>query len=379
MKVQVVDFLFNEILNVVEHAKLEIYRTVNYAMVQAYWNIGRMIVEEEQNGENRAVYGKYIVRNLSDKLTRKYGAGFDKRNLYYMTQFYQMFPIANAAGSQLEIEPQILNAPRSESQITKRKPPSFIINEAIPPRLSWTHFRVIMRVKNVKARNFYINEAAECGWSTRQLDRQINSFYFERLISSKSDLSKKKDNPLIQDVVKPENILKDPMVLEFLQMKDISPLRESDLEQSLINKLQEFLLELGKGFAFVARQQRISTDTKHFYLDLVFYNYLMNCFVLIDLKTHELTHQDIGQMDMYVRIYEQNVKPKNANPTIGLILCADKDESMARYSILEESKQIFASKYQFYLPSEEELTGWLDEERSQVKINKILDDQKNDE
>jgi predicted nuclease of restriction endonuclease-like (RecB) superfamily len=302
---------------------------VNVTMVLAYWQIGKYIVEEEQQGQHRAEYGKELLQTLAEKLSKEFGTGFDRTNLLRMKNFFLLFPI----------------------------------RDALRHELSWTHYRLLLKVENEGARIFYIKETIAENWSTRVLERQINSLYYERLLSSSDKKAVVAEMQEKTKELQPEDLLKDPYILDFLQLKDNQRYLESELEEGLIYKLNEFLLELGKGFAFVARQKRISTDTKHFYIDLVFYNFLLKCFVLIDLKVGELTHQDIGQMDMYVRLYEDKYKPEGDNPTIGLILCTDKDQTIVKYSVLNESKQLFASKYMLYLPSEEELKAELERER----------------
>jgi predicted nuclease of restriction endonuclease-like (RecB) superfamily len=285
--------LYDTINQIIEDARNTVYRTANFAMVQAYWNIGRAIVEEEQNGKERAEYGAELITQLSKKLTKKHGKSFSERNLWYIKQFYQKW--AN------------MNALRSE--------------------LSWTHYRLLLRVENDHARQFYMQEAIECNWSTRTLERQIGNLYYDRMLMSKKPQAVKTEALEKQIIQQPQDIIKDPYVLGFLGLKDNTDFRESELEQAIIDKLQEFLLELGKGFAFVSRQYRLTTETgKHFYTDLVFYNYILKCFLIIDLKAEPLTHQDIGQMDMYVRYFEDNIKQENDNPTIGLILCTEKDK-----------------------------------------------------
>jgi len=306
-------------------------------MVHAYWNVGRTIVEEEQQGKKKADYGVKLIGELSVRLSKDFGKGFDERNLFYMRQFYLCFPK--------------LNALRSE--------------------LSWTHYRLLMRVENENARDFYIEECGKSNWSTRQLERQINSFYYERLLASKNKLPVKReaDTRAKKLAVSPEEQIKDPYVLEFLGLKEGASLKETRLEQALIEQLQKFLLELGRGFSFVARQMRISTETQHFYIDLVFYNYLLKCFVIIDLKTIKLTHQDIGQMDMYVRIFEDKIKQTGDNPTIGIILCTKKDETIVKYSVLKGSKKLFASQYKLYLPSEKELKDEIEREKHILSLS----------
>lgn len=324
------------IRQIIIDARQKIAKSVNFAMVEAYWLVGKNIIEEKQQGKHRAEYGKSMLKYLSQLLTTEMGKGYDESNLSNMRKFYQLFPIF----------------------------------DAVRQELSWSHYRNLLRVKNEKARAFYIEESITNGWSYRALERQINSLYYERLLSSNDRKAVVEEMREKTKGLQPEDFLKDPYVLEFLQLKDNNGYLESELEQALINKLNEFLLELGKGFAFVARQKRISTESKHFYIDLVFYNYLLKCFVLIDLKVDELTHQDIGQMDMYVRLFEDKYKAPDDNPTIGLILCTYKDQTIAKYSVLNESKQLFASKYLLYLPTEDELRAELEREKYLIETEK---------
>lgn len=315
------DFV-SDIKALINEARQHVVRSVNTAMVITYWEIGRRIVEEEQNGSNRAEYGKYLIESLAKELTAELGKGFDERNLRYMRGFYSAFPIRNALRSEL----------------------------------SWTHYRQLMRVENEEARAFYLKEAAECAWSSRQLERQINSFYYQRLLASQNKEVVQHEAEQSNTPVSPSDILKDPYILEFLDLKENKDYLEADLETALIDRLQDFLLELGKGFSFVARQQRITTEAgKHYYVDLVFYNYLLKCFVLIDLKIGTLTPQDVGQMDLYVRLYEDQKRTDTDNPTIGIILCSQNDETVVKYSMLAESRQLFSSQYKLYMPTEEEL------------------------
>ena len=325
-----------KIKSILEEARHNVYRHVNFVMVQAYWNIGREIVEEEQKGKQRAEYGATTIEELSQKLTVEYGQGFNKTNLWYMKQFYLAF--------------KNLHALRGE--------------------LSWTHYRLLLKVEREEIRQFYLNECIQSNWSTRQLERQINTLYYERLLASKNKLPVKReaDARAKKLAVSPEDQIKDPYVLEFLGLKEHPALKENELEHALIEKLQNFLLELGRGFSFVARQMRISTETQHFYIDLVFYNYLLKCFVIIDLKTTKLTHQDIGQMDMYVRMFEDKMKQPGDNPTIGIILCTEKDETVVKYSVLKDSKKLFASKYKLYLPSEKELRDEIEREKQILRL-----------
>jgi len=328
--------LFNSIAAIIRDARKRVKVTVNSTIVISYWNIGKLIVEDEQQGENRAEYGKAVLKELAVKLTHEFGKGFDERNLRYFRLFYTLFPKWNAVRSEL----------------------------------SWTHYRSLLKVEKKEAREWYMNEAIKENWSTRALERQINSFYFERLLSSQNQA------PVIQEAkektesLTAQDVLKDPYVLEFLQLKNRPEYTEDELERALINELQSFLLELGSGFSFVARQKHFDIDGEHFYIDLVFYNYKLKCFVLIDLKRGRLSHQDVGQMDMYVRLFEEKVRDADDNPTIGLLLCSDKSEAVAKYSVLAENKQLFASKYKLYLPSEEELQKEMEMLEIEMEQNK---------
>ena len=302
-------------------------------MVQAYWEIGRSIVEE-QGGEERAEYGNALIINLSEKLTADYGKGFDERNRF-MRRFYTTFPIRNALRSEL----------------------------------AWTHYRLLCKVKDEDARLWYMNEAANEHWSSRQLDRQISTLYYERLLASreKEPVIEEANEKLVQ--VEPVDFIKDPYVLEFLNLKEYPRLHESNLEQALIDKLQEFLLELETGFCFVARQKRMRYEHDDFYLDLVFYHAILKCYVIIDLKVGKLTHTDVGQMDSYIRMFDALQRRDDDNPTIGLILCSEKNEAVARYSALADGKQLFASKYVLELPSVEELEAQMENTRRAFEAN----------
>jgi predicted nuclease of restriction endonuclease-like (RecB) superfamily len=324
------DDLYLNIRNILQSAKDSAYRKVNFIMVEAYWNIGKQIVEEEQNGEERADYGSYLIKELSSKLTQEFGKGFSKQSLWNMRQFYNYFPI--------------LSAVRRE--------------------LTWTHYKMIIRIENEDARKWYVDETVVSNWTTRALERQIGTHYYERILASKEQISVKdeaKENTKNLQLT-PSDIIKDPYVLEFLDLKDNKLFHESELESALIEKIQEFLLELGRGFAFVARQKRIKTELSDFYLDLVFYNYILKCFVIIDLKRGKLTHQDIGQMDMYVNMFDDLEKEKEDNPTIGIILCTDKDNTVVKYSSINDKENLFVSKYQLYLPTEEELKAEIEKD-----------------
>jgi predicted nuclease of restriction endonuclease-like (RecB) superfamily len=343
LKVQAsIDTTYQSIKAILEKARSTAYRAVNVAMVQAYWGIGRVIVEEEQKGAKRAEYGKALIKELSRRLTRDYGQGFTESNLKYMRQFYLTFSNSHA----------------------------------LRDELTWTHYRLLLKIEKEAARVFYMIEAIKNRWSTRELERQITSLLYERLALSKNKEKVLELSTKGQVIQEPKDVIKDPYVLEFLDLNESRKFLEKDLEHALIDELQAFLLELGKGFSFVARQRRITVDSDHYYIDLVFYNYVLKCFVLIDLKVGKLTHQDIGQMDFYVRYFEKEEKLDGDNPTIGLILCSDKNETMVRYTLLEDSKQIFASKYKLYLPTEEELKRELERERKMLEMEKRLEGNK---
>lgn len=327
--------LLNALRDLIQHGRQRALQAVDKVQVQTCWEIGRHIVEFEQGGEARAAYGKKLIPRLAESLTLEFGKGFDDRNLRNMRAFYQAFPIWHAVRTEL----------------------------------SWTHYRALLRVSNKDAREWYVNEAALQNWSARALDRQIGTLYFERLLLSgdKVGVTAEADANIAELQQTPREFVRDPVMLEFLGLPGTGKLLESKLEQALMDKLQAFLLELGKGFAFVARQQRISTETQDFYVDLVFYNYLLKCFVLIDLKTGKLTHQDIGQMDMYVRMYDDLKRGDGDNPTVGILLCEHKDQSVVRYSVLHESEQMFATRYRLVLPSEEELRAEIERERDAIE------------
>ena len=328
-----------EIKKILSSARDKAYYAINSAMVEVYWQIGRRIVEEEQHGKERADYGAYVIKTLSQELTAEFGSGFSERSILQFRQFYQMF---------------------SEITIPRALLAEFKNIELSPylSRLNWTQILRIMRVSNPDARAYYIKETAENMWSSRTLDRNISTLYYQRLLSSqiKEPVIAEMESKTKEYQQDKLEFIKNPAVLEFLALPNNQGYTESDLEQAINNNIQKFLLELGNGFAFVARQQLVRTDTQDFYIDLVFYNYLLNCFVIIELKTHKITHQDIGQLDMYVRMYDKLKRKDGDNPTIGILLCTETDQTIAQYSVLNENKQLFASKYMEYLPTEEELS-----------------------
>ena len=357
--------LYREIRTVLDSARAGAYRAVNAVMVEAYWNVGRLIVEHEQGGRTRAAYGQAVLAGLSGRLTTDFGRGFDVRNLRYMRQFYLAFPVHRTLRDKAAAVKN-RNALRSSSGVPAKR--NALRSESasaagLRPELSWTHYRLLLSVDDRTARHWYMQEAISQHWSTRQLERQISVPYYERLLASRKQAPVRKEAASKLAKVAPEQFIRDPYVLEFLDLKDHPALRESAVEQAIIDNLQAFLLELGKGFSFVTRQKRMRFEDEDFYVDLVFYNYLLKCFVVIDLKVGTLTHQDIGQMDSYVRIFDEHARPEGDNPTIGLILCSKKNEAIARYSVLSEGRQIFAAKYLKVLPTEREWKREIERER----------------
>lgn len=317
------DFIIREtydaVRNSIINAQNKVYNAVNAAMVQAYWEIGEQIYKACGESD-RAEYGKGLIKYIAENLSREFGKGFDERNLRKMRQFYLAYPI----------------------------------RDSLSPELSWTHYRRLMRIEDEKIREFYTEECVKSGWSVRQLDRQINSFFYERLLSSQDKKSVSDEIQTLEPKPEYEKIIRDPYVLEFLDLEQNPHFYEKELEQAVIDHLQKFLLELGRGFSFVARQKHITFDDRHFYIDLVFYNYILKCFVLIDLKIGDLSHQDLGQMQMYVNYYTREMMNEGDNPPIGIVLCADKSDAVVKYTLPEDNNQIYASKYKLYMPTEEE-------------------------
>ncbi|MBL7646766.1 MAG: DUF1016 family protein [Candidatus Hydrogenedentes bacterium] len=368
------DALFDRIVTILEEARRNIVRAVNTGMVTAYWLIGREIVNELQGGAERAEYGQQVIDTLSERLTKRYGKGFSTTNLKYFRLFYQAYPdrmarIRHPTGDELAIDARLSHPGRELAPAGIRYPSGTKSGSGFLPELSWSHYRALMRVDDPAARDFYEREAAECGWSKVQLERQIHTAYYQRIVAHRGTVGTDSKNRerLPGEPLNAADVLKSPYVLEFLGLPDKPELHESDVEQAIIDNLQSFLLELGKGFAFVARQRRIRFDGEDFYIDLVFYNYILKCFLLIDLKNGKLTHRDVGQMDGYVRLFEDRFKTPGDNPTIGLILCSDKSEAVAKYSVLSEGRHLFASQYLQFLPSEEELRLELQRERKQIE------------
>ncbi len=378
--------VFGRIVDILEEARSHVSRTVNNAMVVAYWMIGREIVEEEQKGQKRADYGKALLQDLSQRLNKRYGRGFSLTTLqdcrkFYLTYVHRLaiqhpvgveftmpaigFPVGRELGKSEKLHP-----PGGEMK-PKQRPTGVESATGFHPDLSWSHYRALMRVENEEARQFYEQETSRNHWNKRQLERQINTLLFERLLKSHD-----KDGVLQlanegQATEHPIDIIKDPYALEFLGLPESNRLLESDLETALTTHMQEFLLELGAGFAFVARQKRLTLDGDHFYADLVFYHMRLKCYMIIDLKTKKLTHGDIGQMQMYVHYFDREVCTQEDNPTIGLILCTEKNDTVVEYVLDKGNERIFASRYKLELPSKEELRRLLLEWRSENEEDKL--------
>lgn len=328
MNIEIKKDIYEEIKILLNSARNNITSTINSTMAKTYFLIGKRIVEEEQNGEKRAEYGDELIKNLSLRLTKEFGKGFSKTNLKQMKSFYLAYRKGQTVSDQF--------------------------------KLSWSHYLILMRMENLDERNFYEIEASENNWSLRELRRQIDSALYERLILSK-DKEKVKELAFKGQVIeKPEDVVKDPYILEFLGLEEQSNYSENRLETEIINNLEKFLLELGKGFTFVGRQVRFTFDEKHFRVDLVFYNRILKCFVLIDLKIGEVTHQDLGQMQMYVNYYDRYVKLPDENKSIGIIICKEKNDTLVKLTLPEDNKQIFASKYMTVIPSKEEFKKIID-------------------
>ena len=355
--------LAERIERLIAEARKRTVAAVNTAMVYTYYEIGRMIVEDEQQGEQRAEYGATMLKNVANRLTKKFGKGFSLTNLKQMRSFFLIYSQSIMEKGQT-VSDQFENSEtlsrKSSSPLTKSQKQQTLSAE-LHFTLSWSHYLKLMRIENPDERRFYEIEAAENNWSLRELQRQFDSSLYERLALSRDKAGVKALAQKGQIVEKPEDMIKDPYVLEFIGLPELPQYNESELEQRLIDHLQTFLLELGKGFTFVGRQVRFTFDEQHFRVDLVFYNRLLRAFVLIDLKRGTLKHQDLGQMQMYVNYYDRFVKTEDENPTIGILLCTDKSDAMVEITLPEDNNQIFASKYQTYLPSKEELQRLIEE------------------
>ena len=327
--------VFEDACNIIETAQKVAYSAVDLTLVHRNWLLGKRIADEELNGESRAEYGAEVIKKLSKDLNAQYGRGYTKTNLYNFYSFYKMYP-------------EIFHSESGKSNV----------------KLSWTHYRVLLQVKDEIAREWYENEALKETWSVKTLQRNISSQYYYRILKTQDKSAVETEMKEFTSKYQTKlEFIKNPVIAEFLGMKEDTSFLESDLEQCIIGNLQKFLMELGKGYAFVARQQHIHTEKEDYYIDLVFYNYILKCFVLIDLKTTKITHQDVGQMDMYIRMYDDLKRGEGDNPTLGIVLCADTDEDIAKYSILHGNEQLFASKYKLYLPTEEELRAEIETQK----------------
>lgn len=355
--------LISDVESILLEARKEAYATVNFIMVRAYWLIGRRIVEEEQGGEKRAEYGTQLIERIAEEMSRRFDKNLSPRRMREIRQFYLIFPFENlwhsaSAGSGLQkwhsVSAEFENA----------------LQRALFTKLSWTHIRHLLRVSDPVAREYYIREAAAHAWSFRTLDRNIATQYYQRLLASqvKEPVVKEMQERTASFQNDKLEFIKNPSVLEFLNLPSQPSFTETQIETAIIDNLHQFLLELGKGFAFVERQKLIRTETRDYFVDLVFYNYILKCFVLIDLKTERITHQDVGQMDMYVRMYDETIKGDDDNPTVGIVLCSETDHDIARYSILKGNEQIFATKYKLYLPTEAELAAEIAREKELIRL-----------
>jgi predicted nuclease of restriction endonuclease-like (RecB) superfamily len=365
------DRLYERVAQILEHARGQVARTVNTAMVQAYWHVGREIVDVTQEGSSRARYGDEILKNLAKRLQGAYGKGFSLANLFRMRQFYLAFP----KGSAIQGQPGVifstpsrkLPGPKKSRAGSRVVGSSASLDIHFPSALAWSHYLVLLRVVSDDARSFYEIEAARECWSVRQLERQIGAQLFERLSRHRDPEEVRALARRGQEVATPTDVIKDPFVLEFLDLGEHPALHERDVEQVIIERLEAFLLELGKGFCFVGRQKRLTVEGDHFYVDLVFYNRLLRCFVLIDLKLGKLTHQDLGQMQMYVNYFDRTQRGELENKTIGIVLCSEQNAAMVKITLPEDNEQIIAATYLKYLPSEAELQAELERERAEAE------------
>ena len=346
------DDILNDMCGIIESSQKAAYQAVNTTLIQRNWLLGYRIAEEELGGDERSEYGLRVIKEISKKLTQRYGKGYDRSNLYHCLKFYKTFP---------EIVDTVCRQSNS--------------------LLSWSHYRALLQVKDHDARAWYEKEAAEQTWSVRTLQRNISSQYYYRMLKTqKKELVESEMKELTASYQKDKlEFIKNPVVAEFLGFSQNTDFTESDLEKSILSNLQKFLMELGKGYAFVARQQHIHTEKQDYYIDLVFYNYILKCFVLIDLKTEKITHQDVGQMDMYIRMYDELKRSEGDSPTIGIVLCSDTDDDIARYSVIHGNEQLFASKYKLYLPTKEELKAEIETQKAMFYLKQQDNEEKETE
>lgn len=366
--------VYKRIRQILESARASVARSVNTTQVMAYWLIGREIVEEQQRGQRRADYGARLLIELSSRLQGDFGKGFSVNNLEHFRDFYLTYPQLIASGKSHAARVKLADSSETNASMISHAVRGKSMQVApwnpgqLHPNLSWTHYRTLLRVAKAEPRAFYEIEAIKNNWSARELERQKNSLLYERLALSKDKKGLMKLATKGHDVQQPVDVFKDPVVIEFLGLPESPRLIETDLEQALINNLQSFLLELGKGFAFVARQERLTLDGDHFYIDLVFYHTVLKCYVIIDLKTGKLTHQDLGQLQLYVNYYNRERRTNGDSPTLGLILCADKNDAVVKYTLgPEQEKKIFASRYKLHLPTEAELKAEIRRELRELR------------
>ena len=341
------DDIINDMRKIIEGSQKTAHQAVNTILVQRNWLIGYRIASEELNGEDRADYGAEVIKKLSFELTKEFGKGYTKSNLYSFYSFYKTYP-------------EIFQTPSGKSAIL----------------LSWSHYNVLLQVKDKIARDWYEKEAYEQTWSVRTLQRNISSQYYYRMLQTQNRNRVENEMKQLTADFQTDKLefIKNPVIAEFLGLSSNTDFTESELESSILSNIQKFLMELGKGYAFVARQQHIKTEKQDYYIDLVFYNYILKCFVLIDLKTEKITHQDVGQMDMYIRMYDELKRSEGDNPTIGIVLCSDTDEDIARYSVMHGNEQLFASKYKLYLPTEEELRAEIETQKTMYYLQHDKDE-----
>lgn len=365
------EHLYERIAAILDEARSRVARSINTAMVHAYWLIGREIVEVEQHGAERAGYGEGLMKRVATRLSAKFGKGFSLASLKRMKQFYLAFPRGSAlvgegegkGSTALSLSTGADEAEKGSAALSLSPGASLLF----PPTLAWSHYLVLLRVTRPEARSFYEIEAARESWAVRELERQVGALLFDRLAKNKSPEQVQELARKGQQVSVPSDVLKDPFVLEFADLREIPAAQERDLEQAIIDRLEDFLLEMGKGFCFVARQKRLTLEGDHFYVDLVFYNRLLRCFVLVDLKMGKLTHQDLGQMQMYVNFFDRFQREEHEAKTIGIVLCSDKNDAMVRITLPDDNEQVLAARYQMYLPTEEELRAELEREREEAE------------
>lgn len=351
--------LFGTIRSLIEQSRNRVYRAVNVEMLYLYWNIGRMIIKE-QGGVARAKYGDYLIEIISKKLIREYGEGFSAQNLRKMRQLYIYYPIGQTLSAEFKGSNPIC------ATVSREFKGSSPIGTTLSSQLTWSHYVELIKIKDKNKRNFYTRECINSGWSVRELQRQRTTLLYERLVSGKNEEEIRKLSIKGQEISKNKDIIKDPFVLEFLDIKETTDYQETGLEKNILNHLKEFLLELGKGFTFVGNQVRLTVDSEHFYPDLVFYNRILSCFVIIDLKLGKVTHKDIGQMQMYVNYYDREVKSDNENKTIGILLSTDKNETVVRYTLPEDNQTIFSSEFRLTIPTEKELIRVVEDEKKNM-------------